>query len=259
MKESSKDIELLSKPLNSDVDHLELLSVMYDKHMEVGNKLSNLMKYFLNGLDEIPTMRVKDLWNKDSFIKQRELFVNSYPELLEILQSDYKSFKYNFRIISSEEFNSDRFREHPLWSEYYGYDELNEIEKWGYNKKRILDELLSKAIDSQHPYYSVPIRSFPLDRMRYYTRSKFRTRNDLELDGAIMNEGELVIILFLDDEFEILNRNPILRTEMKQSILKVANHHQIKPEELNELTFETVIPIAIENRIRGQWVIENET
>jgi hypothetical protein len=259
LKERAKDIELLSKPLNSEVDHLEILFNMYDKYMESRNELSNLMRYYLNGLDEIPTLKVKEVWNKDAYNSQRELFINSYPELLEILQHDYKSFKYNFRIIKADEFNAERFKEYPLWSEYYDFDELNEIEEWGYNKESILQELKTKEIENQHPYYTAPIESFPLERMRYFTRSKFRTINNIELDGAIMNTGELVIMLFLGNDYEILNRNPLLHSELKESVIKIANYYKIQPEELSDLTFETIIPKESKNRIKGIWKIENET
>ena len=94
MKENAKDIKLLSKSVNSGVDHLEILAQIYYRYMETGNELSNLMKFYLNGLDEIPTIKVKEVWNLDAFNKQRLLFIDRYPELLEILQKDFDSFKY---------------------------------------------------------------------------------------------------------------------------------------------------------------------
>ncbi len=253
MEEDNLDIELLSKSLNSDVDHLEVLARMYDKYMETGNELSNLMRYYLNGLDEIPIQKVKSVWNEEAFNEQRKPFINSYPELLEILQRDHNSFKYNFRIITANEFNAIRFKEYPLWSEFYEYDELKEIEMWGYDKEFTLEELTAKNIESQHPYYTVPISSFPLKRMRYFTRSKFKTKNNFELDGVIMNEGELAIGIFIDDEIVTLSNHSILSSLMKTNLKKVATHFQIKVEDLKELEFETVIPKDNTNKIRGTW------
>lgn len=227
--------------------------------METRDELSNLMKFYLDGLDEVPTLKVKDVWNEKAFNEKRTLFERSYPELLAILQKDYSSFKYNFRIIRSNEFNSNRFKEYPLWSEFYDYDELNEIEEWGYDKELTLKEFTIKNIQGQHPYYSAPIASFPLERMRYFTKSKFITKNNFELDGIIMNEGDLAIGIFIDDEIEILSNHPTLHDLMKNNLEKIANHFQIKTENLTKLKFETVIPKENKNKIRGIWKIKNES
>ena len=259
MKENAKDIKLLSKSVNSGVDHLEILDQIYYRYMETGNELSNLMKFYLNGLDEIPTIKVKEVWNLDAFNKQRLLFIDRYPELLEILQKDFDSFKYNFRIIKAKDFNSTRFKEYPLWSEYYDYDELIEIEEWGYDKKLTLKELLSKDIENQHPYYTAPITEFPLERMRYFTRSKFVTKSNIEIDGVIMNKGEIAIGLFIDKEIVTLSNHPALSKMMNASLKKVANYFKLDVFELKTLKFETNIPINRQKRIKGTWVIEYET
>ena len=227
--------------------------------METGNELSNLMRYYLNGLDEIPTQKVRSVWNEEAFNEQRILFTKSYPELLEILQKDYKSFKYNFRIITAGEFNSIRFKEYPLWSEYYDYEELKEIETWGYDKELTLKELKAKNIESQHPYYTAPITSFPLERMRYFTRSKFKTKENIELEGIIMNEGELAIGIFINNEIVTLSNHPLLSNLMKKNLEKVANYFKISTEDLKELKFKTVIPKDDAGKIRGTWKIKNET
>jgi len=69
LKQNIKNIERLSKPLNSDVDHLEILSSIYNKHMDSGRPHSDLIKYYLNGLDEIPTQKQKQLWNEKAIME----------------------------------------------------------------------------------------------------------------------------------------------------------------------------------------------
>lgn len=259
MKEETKDIEALSKPLESDIDHLSILHSMYFKYSDRGFPISNLMRYFLNGLDDIPTQKVKHLWNKKAYEQKRKLFVDSYPEMLEILQKDYDSFKFNFQIINYQEFNITSFCEYPIWSEYYDYTELNQLVEWGFDKNLVFQQLQQKQINNNHPFYTVPISSFPLNRMRYFTKSTFRTRENYKLNGAIMNNGEMVILLFLDNEIEFLNNNHILRKQMNESLTSIANHFQLDVNELLELKFETVIPSDRSKRIKGVWKAKNET
>ena len=258
LNKNINDIKLLSQPLSSDIDHLSILQKIYNNHRETRNPFSNLMKYYLDGLDELPTKKQKSLWNEQEYLKSRKLFNDRFFELLEIPQNDYSSFKYNFEIVESEKLTVEKFREYPIWSEYYDFNELDEIEDWGFNRDAILQELKIKEIESQHPYYTVPISDFPPERMRYFTKAKFKTINGLELDGAIMNEGNGVIAIFLNNEYISISNHPSLQDWRIKSLKKISSHYNISLSELNQLDFETEIPKDVEKRMKGKFFMNGE-
>ena len=251
MRENKEHIRLLSQPLHSDVDHLDILHDMYFKYSDRGFELTSLMNYFLNGLDDIPIKKQELLWSKKEFQKRRKLFEDSYFELLEILQKEYDSFQYNFKIIESRKLSPDKFREYPLWSEYYDFEEIEDIQGWGFKKDDVIKELKKKEIDGHHPLYTAPICEFPIIRLRYFTKTKFKTKEGAVLEGAIMNDGSSVIYIFIGDEYLTINNHPLLRELNNKSLQKISNFYRLPMISLNQLEFETEIPVDKDKRIKG--------
>lgn len=257
MKLNTKDLERLSLPLNLDVDDLMILASRRDD-AQPGDYLSGLMKYYLYGLDDVP-IKQQSVCNKETSQRKPKMFVRSYYELLEILQKDHDAFKFNLQIIKSPDLIPIKFFEYPIWSEYYDFDELDEIENWGFDKMTVYEELKFMFVDQQHPYYAVPIAEFPVERMRYFTKAKFRTLNNKELSGYIMNEGEFAISIFTGETAEILTKQKLLWDDHEGSLKRIAAFYKIEIFELFELRYETEIPINVESRIRGTFKLSRDS
>ena len=84
----NKILTLQSKSFH-DVDHLTILHMLYDEFKNGNKQLYQLSKYFINGMDDIPTLQQKELWNSDSFEKRRKLFYDNHDELINIIKEYY--------------------------------------------------------------------------------------------------------------------------------------------------------------------------
>ena len=79
----------LQAPLESDVDHLLLLHQLYNIYSESGDlreSLQPMMNYFLDGLDDLPTLKDREHWNEERFQEIRKPFTESYDQLLEAIE-----------------------------------------------------------------------------------------------------------------------------------------------------------------------------
>jgi len=185
------------------------------------------------------------------------MFEDSYCELLEILQNDYNSFKFNFEIIKATELKPIKFLEYPIWSEFYDYEELEEIANWGFNKIVVQQKMKVMEINQQHPYYTVPISKFPINRIRYFTKSKFKTKSNLELSGYIMNEGEFGIGIFMGEEEELFTKQSLIGNDHIECLRRISQFYEYDISDLDELKYETEIPFDKEKRIRGTFKLIN--
>ena len=84
MTDEIKDIlnELLKPINNSEVDHIALLQEVYYLYTEGAKELEPLMSYYLNGLDDVPNLKEKELWNKESYRNARVPFEESFSKLV---------------------------------------------------------------------------------------------------------------------------------------------------------------------------------
>jgi hypothetical protein len=113
------------------------------------------------------------------------------------------------------ELSARHFELHPMWSEYYDFDERHEIISWGVDRKW-LEAALERVHDgSDHCAYPI-LRPYPLPaRMRLYMKARITTAGGARLDGYIMNEDAFVVTLFAgENEFSFsrhsgLNAQPI--------------------------------------------------
>jgi hypothetical protein len=162
-------------------------------------------------------------------------------------------FRNKFRIVSAKDFIPEVFAYHPLWSEFYDFDELDDIERWGLNRQTTFEELKSKTIEQQHPFYTLPLSEFPPLRMRYFCLANILTKSGRLLQGSIMNDGELIIEVFLDSNLGIiLSRHPFFENETRNSLMSLARSLQITPEELSTISYKTVLTDHNGNHTEGK-------
>jgi hypothetical protein len=117
----------------------------------------------------------------------------------------------HFRIVS--ELTKECFDYHPAWSEYYDFDERDEIESWGVDRAW-LDEQLRTIPD--HPHYTI-LATDPLpDRMRYFIKARFATPRGRELEGWVMNEDAFVAGVFVNGKEFQFRADPVLVDWMRK-------------------------------------------
>jgi len=147
-----------------------------------------------------------------------------------------------FKIIKESELAPKMFEFHPVWAEYYEPDDLEDIISWGYDRESVKSDLFSKHDGSDHAYYTVPIERFPPNNIRFFTLANLFTKSGIKLKGTVMNSGQLVIEIFLDDNRSIaLSCYPDLYDLNKHELNKVATELNLDPLDLEEIRFQTTI------------------
>ncbi|MEM1094131.1 MAG: hypothetical protein AAGJ10_05970 [Bacteroidota bacterium] len=98
------------------------------------------------------------------------------------------------------------FQVHPIWSEYYDYDERGEIISWGIDPAWLNDELEAVHDGNDHCAYPV-LRLYPLPvRMRLYIKATFQTPEGRMLDGFVVNDDAYAITIFFQGEQFIFSK-----------------------------------------------------
>lgn len=80
-------IQLKENPVIEEVDHILILNELYWIYSEGIKKLKPIAMYFVNGIDDIPALREKNLWGKEKFLELRKPFTDSHSELLIIINN----------------------------------------------------------------------------------------------------------------------------------------------------------------------------
>ncbi len=154
---------------------------------------------------------------------------------------------YEFKIV--RELTRSNFDECPVWSEYYDYDELEDIRTWGVSESKI-NELLSISEEgNEHPYYSVSNLDILPDRMRLFIKVVFTTPSGQELDGFIINPSPFIIGIFCGHEEMYFN--PSLEDIWKQSEINVKKFYTIEKEYIFPLKYSTNYLDSQKNKIEG--------
>lgn len=167
-----------------------------------------------------------------------------------------KKFNEKFRIESV--LKPLDFDYHPIWSEYYDFEELEEIESWGLSRIEVQKELKLKTIDQKHPYYTVPLECFPPERMRFYTKANLITVNGINIKGAVVNEGNLTISVFLDqNKMVTLSNHELLSDLVLEELNSISEFFKIDIRNLLNFQFVTEIPNNEELRIKGNFCLEH--
>ena len=85
--------DLKEKPSTEKVDHILLLHKIYSEYSSGINELKPIAIFYLNGFDDLPTLREKHLWNDSKFTEIRKDFVNAHTELVELIDSTMNELK----------------------------------------------------------------------------------------------------------------------------------------------------------------------
>ena len=141
------------------------------------------------------------------------------------------------------------FNEHKVWSEYYDFEELEELRSWGIAEHYINDLLSIAKEGGSHPYYPVPRSVLLPDRMRIYILSKFITPNGDELRGIIINPNPFVFGIFCGDE--IVNFNLNLKDFWSKSEEKVRSAYNTGQSPIFPLQYSTMKLNSEGNQIMG--------
>jgi hypothetical protein len=114
-----------------------------------------------------------------------------------------------FTLVPMSQLTRQHFDLHPIWSEYYDFEEREEIASWGIDRKWLDRELLRVHDGNDHGAYPI-LRPYPLpERMRLYIRARFLTPDGDQLDGYVMNEDAGVINLFVGTEQYCFSKTPL--------------------------------------------------
>ena len=77
--------DLKSSPFESEIDHLSLLNQLYWKYAEGQKVLQPIINYYLDGMDGLPTLREKEIWNKEEFDHIRKPFTDSHSQMVKAI------------------------------------------------------------------------------------------------------------------------------------------------------------------------------
>ncbi|WP_417558949.1 pentapeptide repeat-containing protein [Mesoflavibacter zeaxanthinifaciens] len=58
-------------------------------------ELEPIAHFYMNGFDDLPALKEKDLWNKSKFTEIRKDFVNAHSELIRLIESTISNLKNN--------------------------------------------------------------------------------------------------------------------------------------------------------------------
>lgn len=92
MNEKIKNLLIeIQKPISDDgVDHLKLMEELYWKFSEGKRFLQPLMNYYLDGLDNLPILAVKDKWKEDRFVEIRKPFSDNFNKIKDVAKKILK-------------------------------------------------------------------------------------------------------------------------------------------------------------------------
>lgn len=115
-----------------------------------------------------------------------------------------------FKLVPMSELSQAHFDEHPIWSEYYDFDERREIVGWGVDPKWLDAEIDRVHTGNDHCAYPI-LRPYPLpDRMRLYIKAGITTGGNKRFDGYVMNEDACVLSIFAVGDEYCFSRNGVL-------------------------------------------------
>jgi hypothetical protein len=115
-----------------------------------------------------------------------------------------------FRLVPMSQLSTAHFHHHPIWSEFYDYEERGEIASWGVDLGWLDAELARMHKRDDHCAYTI-LRACPLpERVRLYFKACFVTAEGMNLEGYIMNDDAFCATVFVNDQEFTFSRHPIL-------------------------------------------------
>lgn len=133
--------------------------------------------------------------------------------------------------------SKDHFAEWPVWSEFYDYDELEEIESWGVSVKQFLADIEQLNLGNEHAAYPM-LKLDPIpDRMRVYIKAQFTCSDGRKLDGYVINEGTYAFCIFVNQDEFFFNLN--LEQMFQSSLQSLAYRVESTINAVKPVSFET--------------------
>ena len=118
-----------------------------------------------------------------------------------------------FRVLRQSLLAEQDFDAYPVWSEYYDYEELDDIEKWGLNRDDVMRLFAENSRGNEHCVYTM-LESNPFpERMRLFIRATITTVAGRKLKGYIMNENAFCMGIFLNGDEFVFSSHPMLASE----------------------------------------------
>lgn len=86
-EEIIKDIfSLKENPKSGKVDHISILHELYSKYSNGMTELKPIAIFYLNGFDDLPSLKEKHLWNAKKYNEIMKTFYESHSELNNIVE-----------------------------------------------------------------------------------------------------------------------------------------------------------------------------
>ena len=157
-----------------------------------------------------------------------------------------------FTLVPISALSKQHFDSHPIWSEYYDFDEREEIAAWGIDPQVLASELDRIHTGNDHCAYPI-LRPYPLpNRMRLYIRARITLKNGQTLVGHVMNEDAYVLSIFANDDDEFcFSRNDGLRDLNEKELGRMAEALGCSTDELFPATYATDFLDSENNLIAG--------
>ena len=115
-----------------------------------------------------------------------------------------------FRVIPGGDLAERHFDEWPVWSEYYDYEEIEDVERWGLDREKVLRQFQANERDGEHCVYTLlETDPFP-ERMRIFIRAELKTSGGIGLKGNVMDEEAFVLTVYVAGESFMFSRHPLL-------------------------------------------------
>ena len=125
-----------------------------------------------------------------------------------MLESRLNMNTTGFWMISRSALSHEHLEYYPVWSEFYDYEEREEILEWGINAASFDQDFARHHDGSDHAVYTLlQVNPFP-PRMRIYIKAKFVTPAGQSLSGYIVNvDADPAAAVFFGGREFIFNTN----------------------------------------------------
>jgi len=144
-----------------------------------------------------------------------------------------------FKLVPMSALSKSNFDEHPIWSEYYDYEEREEIAGWGIDPKWLAAELDRVHTGNDHCAYPI-LRPYPLpDRMRLYIKARITTAGNDYFDGYVVNEDAYVLSIFAADDEYCFSRNGMLNDLCRKEIDRLKASIRQSTDDIFPVRYET--------------------
>ena len=119
-----------------------------------------------------------------------------------------------FQLIKYTDLNRNHFKESLTWAQYYEPDDIDTLEKLGFNRKVVLEEL-KRVRWSDEYWFAVPEETEIGSFMFEHRKANFITKSGKQLDGYVVNKGHCVCLFGSQKEWDInINLLDLLEEEI---------------------------------------------